>query len=162
MLWGIDRDRKLTIERETEIVDNLAFLSTSTDDPNRVMAVCLEEDPGHYRLVIRMASNTGILDEVEEGFNEIAHHEVSLSPLKTCYYSLRSSDNIVILDYARILSRLPSRHAKVIRKTSGKPALFVSLNKALHDASITPNKTITTDEFERVSHEVGRFTCHFP
>lgn len=67
-----DRDRKLTIERETEIVDNLAFLSASTDDPNRVMAVCVEEDPGHNRLVIRMASNTGILDEVEEGFNEIA------------------------------------------------------------------------------------------
>lgn len=35
-----DRDRKLIIERENESVDYLAFLSVSTDDTNRVMAVC--------------------------------------------------------------------------------------------------------------------------
>lgn len=64
--------RRLTIERERDLVDNLAFLSASTDDPRKVMAVCVEEDQGTEGLTIRMATNKGDLERVKKGFTRIA------------------------------------------------------------------------------------------
>ena len=64
--------RQLTIERERDLVDNLAFLSASSDDPGKVMAVCVEENQGTEGLTIRMATNTGDLEGVEERFTRIA------------------------------------------------------------------------------------------
>lgn len=45
---------------------------------------------------------------------------------------------IVTLDYARILSRLRSRHAERTRKTAGKPGLFALLSRTINDPSINP------------------------
>ena len=67
-----DPARQLTFEREKEIVDNLAFLSATTDDSLRVMAVSAEEDSKQGELTIRIASNTGDLSMVEHGFKCIA------------------------------------------------------------------------------------------
>lgn len=63
---------QLPFQREVEIVGNLAFLSASKKDPNKVMAVCLEEGRDHCSCTIRLTSNTGSLDEVEYGFNLLA------------------------------------------------------------------------------------------
>lgn len=63
---------RLTIERENEIVGNLAFLSATTDDILKVMAVCVEEDHNGEAITIRIASNTGDLSEVATGFNRLA------------------------------------------------------------------------------------------
>ena len=62
----------MSIERERDIVSNLAFLAATTDDPLRVSAVCLEERPDNQGIVIRIASNNGDLLEVREGFRRIA------------------------------------------------------------------------------------------
>lgn len=64
--------RHLTVERERDLVDNLAFLSASTDDPRKVMAVCVEERSGTEGLTIRMATNAGDLERVMEAFTRIA------------------------------------------------------------------------------------------
>ena len=64
--------RQLSIERERDLVDNLAFLSAWSDDPRKVMAVCVEENPDREGLTIRLASNAGKLDTVKEGFTRIA------------------------------------------------------------------------------------------
>ena len=53
-------------------MDNLAFLSAWSDDPDNVMAVCVEENQGREGLTIRMASNAGDLEPVKEGFTRIA------------------------------------------------------------------------------------------
>ena len=63
---------QLPLQCEKEIVDNLAFLSATTDDSTRVMAVYLEEARGHGSCTIRLTSNTGDLDEVVYGFNHMA------------------------------------------------------------------------------------------
>lgn len=68
----IDPKRVLSIQREKEIVDNLAFLSSITDDRRRIMAVCIEEDVNQERLIIRLAVNDGDLVEEKRGFEEIA------------------------------------------------------------------------------------------
>lgn len=63
---------QLPLQREKEIVDNLAFLSATKNDSTRVMAVCLEEAVNGNSCTIRLASNTGDLHEIVNGFNGLA------------------------------------------------------------------------------------------
>lgn len=84
----LDPKRVLSIQREKEIVDNLAFLSSITDDRNRVMAVCIEENVNKERLVIRLAVNKGDLVEEKRGFKEIAR-ALELAALRGLRYSER-------------------------------------------------------------------------
>jgi len=70
---GNDEARQLTPERERQLADSFAFISASTDDMLRVMAVCVEEDPDKMGMTIRLASNTGDISRITEGFNGIAN-----------------------------------------------------------------------------------------
>ena len=67
-----DKAKQLTVERERQLADSFAFISASTDDMLRVMAVCIEEDPDQGGMTIRLASNTGDLSGITEGFKGIA------------------------------------------------------------------------------------------
>ena len=67
-----DTTRQLPIEREKEIATNLAFISSTRDDSTRITAVCIEEDLSGRKSTIRIASNTGSLIEVQQGFRKIA------------------------------------------------------------------------------------------
>lgn len=71
-LTNLSASYQLPLQREKEIVDNLAFLSATTNDSTRVMAVCLEQARSRKSCTIRLASNTGDLHEVVDGFNRIA------------------------------------------------------------------------------------------
>jgi hypothetical protein len=62
---------RLTAKRENEIVGNLAFLSATNDDHLKVMAVCIEEDDTGEAITIRIASNSGDLSEVVNGFKRL-------------------------------------------------------------------------------------------
>lgn len=68
----LDRRRHLNLQREKEITENLAFLSAVTEDSKRVTAICIEEHAGGAGLTIRVASNAGELERIEEGLNQIA------------------------------------------------------------------------------------------
>ena len=63
---------QLPFQREKQIVENLAFLSATTNDSARVMAVCLEEARDRGSCIIRLTSNTGDIDEVVLGFKLMA------------------------------------------------------------------------------------------
>ena len=63
---------QLPLQCEKEIVDSLAFVSATTNDSTRVMAVCLEEARDRSSCTIRLTSNTGSLDEVLYGFKLLA------------------------------------------------------------------------------------------
>ena len=67
-----DTTHRLTVERENEIVANLTFLSATTKDYLKVMAVCVEEDESGQAITIRVASNTGDLSELVKGFSRLA------------------------------------------------------------------------------------------
>ena len=71
-LTTVSASYQLTLQREKEIVDNLAFLSATKNDSNRIMAACLEEAFDHKSCIIRLTSNTGDLNEVVNGFNHMA------------------------------------------------------------------------------------------
>jgi len=71
LVSGTNKTHRLTLERENEIVGNLAFLSATTDDNQKVMAVCVEEDESGEAITIRVASNTGDLAEIAKGFETL-------------------------------------------------------------------------------------------
>jgi hypothetical protein len=66
------KGRTLTFERERDIVDNLAFLSTASDNPEKVTAICIEEHTNTHRCIVRIVVNKGSLSVVEEGFQRIS------------------------------------------------------------------------------------------
>ena len=67
-----DESRKLTLERERQLADSFAFISASTDDMHRVMAVSIEEDADRKGITIRLASNTGGLSSMKEALDDVA------------------------------------------------------------------------------------------
>ncbi len=73
-LLSTDNDPKyfLSALREKEVTSNLAFLSSISDNPLRVMAVCIEEHDNKEGLTIRMACNTGDMSLAVNGFNKMA------------------------------------------------------------------------------------------
>jgi hypothetical protein len=68
----IDPTRQLSVVREREIACNLAFLSATSDDSLKVMAVCVEEHCIGRGITVRVASNTGDLSAVTVGFIRLA------------------------------------------------------------------------------------------
>jgi hypothetical protein len=67
----ISRLQKLD-ELPEEIASNLAFLSATTDESLKVMAVCVEEHYNGEGITIRIASNTGVLSAVIQEFMMLA------------------------------------------------------------------------------------------
>lgn len=75
-MWGGTTTRpqhRLSVSREQEIASNLAFLSATTDDSLRVMAVCVEERLDGRGCTIRLASNTGDLTALTSGMRSLAN-----------------------------------------------------------------------------------------
>jgi hypothetical protein len=68
----IDPTRQLSVVREREIASNLAFLSATSDDSLKVMAICVKEHRNRKGITIRVASNTGDLSAVTRGFVKLA------------------------------------------------------------------------------------------
>ncbi len=68
----IDETRQLTPEREQQLADSFAFISASTDNMLRVLAVAVEEDFDKQGMTIRFASNTGDLSSIKEALVDIA------------------------------------------------------------------------------------------
>ncbi len=62
----------MSVERKCEITSNLAFLSATSDDNQKVMAVCVEQQSDGEGIIIRIASNSGDISEVVNGFRLMA------------------------------------------------------------------------------------------
>jgi hypothetical protein len=58
----IDPTHQLSVVQEREIASNLAFLSATSDDSLKVMAICVEEHRNGKGITIRVASNMGDCD----------------------------------------------------------------------------------------------------
>ncbi|MCJ1386335.1 hypothetical protein MMC17_009461 [Xylographa soralifera] len=144
-----DQTRRLSISREEEIASNLAFLSATTDESLKVMAVCVEEHYNSEGITIRIASNTGDLSAVIQEFMTLAkileqaarRENSKAEDIETLFRQ------VVVLDLYRILSRLQSRHRKTW-KTTGRPALITQLHKAINDKSVKARSGLTKSSLE--------------
>ncbi len=64
--------RVMSLQREKEVAESLAYLASWSDDPAHVVAVCTEESSGRDGITIKLAVNSGSLDKVIEGFQKMA------------------------------------------------------------------------------------------
>ncbi|KAL8724139.1 MAG: hypothetical protein Q9166_008112 [cf. Caloplaca sp. 2 TL-2023] len=158
-----DEGRQLSLDRERQLVDSFAFISASTDNMLRVMAICIEEDPDRIGMTIRLASNTGDLSHVTQGFNGIARTLEQASLRAKSRFDIRKDlfRQIVILDEPRILSRLRSRHAARTRKTRGKPSLLPLLSRTIHDKSVHGRNETTKTSLTRIQSSSKQLSDRF-
>ena len=178
MHFGTDETRQLTLERERQLASDFAFISASTDDMLRVMAICVEESSDQQGMTIRLASNTGDLSRTLQSFKGIANTLeraairgmilvtfclVLLTPASVdSRVSVRQDlyRQILSLDKTRILSRLRSKHAARTRKTAGKPALADLLLRSIKNPSIHSGKS-TEAKLKRVRLQSDRMSETF-
>jgi hypothetical protein len=64
--------RVLSLKREKELAETLSFLAAYTDDPKKVVALCIEEEKDGKGLIIRMAVNNGDLERLQKDFQRVA------------------------------------------------------------------------------------------
>ena len=64
--------RLLSLAREKELVETLAFLAAADGDPRKVTALCVEQNADHKCLSIKVAANHGALLGLKRGFDNIA------------------------------------------------------------------------------------------
>lgn len=63
-------DWKLTIDQEKQLAEDFACITSSRWDPNRVTAVCVEEEQGG--LIVRVAANTGDVSATVQNLQGVA------------------------------------------------------------------------------------------
>jgi hypothetical protein len=63
--------RALTLSQEKELASIFTFLAAVYDDPHRVAALCLEENPNHDSLTIKIAANHGNLAQTKLGLEKV-------------------------------------------------------------------------------------------
>jgi len=67
-----DSSNALSLSQETQLVEYFAFISSTKDDPNRVTAVCVEEDQDRAGMTFRVAANTGCLSHIVQELQAVA------------------------------------------------------------------------------------------
>ncbi len=71
LLWSrTEQKRQLTIDRERELVDTLAFVTASSDQAKKVVAVCVEERSDE--VTFRVAVNAGSITPFQENLSIMA------------------------------------------------------------------------------------------
>ncbi|MCJ1437405.1 hypothetical protein MMC27_006792 [Xylographa pallens] len=108
--------RVLSLVHERRLVEILTYWASSSDDPKKVIALCIEENRNGQAMIIRLAVNHGNLDQVKVGLEAM---KVTLEKgaassnvvLGQCLQTLRRQ--MADLNRNRILARLRSRHAKL-------------------------------------------------
>jgi hypothetical protein len=63
--------RVLSLRKELDIAECLTYLSTYSNHPHRVMALCLEERGDHEGLIISVATNDGSLLHLQQGVQSL-------------------------------------------------------------------------------------------
>ena len=64
--------RKLSLQRELDLVDNLTFICATSENPENVIAICLEEQVQSNSCTFRIAMNTKLPKELVDGMRAIA------------------------------------------------------------------------------------------
>lgn len=148
-----DKGHALTLNREQQVAEDFAFLAATTYEKLEVRAVAVEEHIDHSSLTLRIASNSGKLDKVVQGFSELCKilrdvcsqiqyylSDASTSRAFVERYSQEAEQNvlrsIIKLSYERILKRLRSAHCPE-RWRRGKRPLIGLLNESLNQGHLS-------------------------
>jgi hypothetical protein len=66
-----DSGRTLKFHDELDIVSCLSYLSTYSDDPGMVMALCVEEKVDHQGIIVSISTNNETVSDLERGVQSI-------------------------------------------------------------------------------------------
>lgn len=158
----------VSIATERQIVENFTFLSSTTTDPLKVRALCLEL-PGKGKdgkASLKIASNHGELKTVKNGLEcIIAQLKDNLhidSPVSLTLPTVHASEgatsrldallhSIVTLNFGRILCRLQSKHARWQGNFRKMKARRVPIPKQFLDALTSGRTSLATNlQVERI------------
>ena len=64
--------RKLSLQREVDLVDNLTFICATSENPENVIALCVEEQVQSDSCTFRIAMNTKLPKQLVNGMRAIA------------------------------------------------------------------------------------------
>lgn len=65
--------RVLSLRQERRIAEAFVLLASSSDDPKRIMAACIEEGEDGRSMTVKLAVNHGELDEVRQHLQGMGH-----------------------------------------------------------------------------------------
>lgn len=160
--------RQLLPEDERQIASGFAYIAACKDDSTKIMAACVEErsDP-NAGLIIRVASNSGVSEQVIDNLSSVADIMIaaanagtlrSLDKLNDQRPDLRRSeiesrdfmqdmlDRIVGLCTRRILSRLRSKHVRRKYPPRVKPCLLPQVLSAVKRSESLPVTKLSAEE----------------
>jgi hypothetical protein len=105
--------RTLTLAEEERLAGIFAFLASTSDDPRKVAALCLEESLDHKALILKLAANHGDLMRTKLGFEDIAQ---TLRAAREGEYAPRGQEDLHLQLTSRIgpLPDLPVRLLETI------------------------------------------------
>lgn len=163
--------RKLLLIEEKQLADAFAFIASWKDNPDDVMAVCVEE--GHSpdaAITIRVASNSGNPSGIVDRLRYVASIMMRATDRSKITISKRRTNvsltmpaiprlklqqemfgQIVEICTDRILSRLRSQHARRTRRTIGRPRLPPQMLEAVNRCAL-----VAAQEMEAITRQVVR------
>ncbi|KAF2109505.1 hypothetical protein BDV96DRAFT_502727 [Lophiotrema nucula] len=117
--------RVLSLQHELEVVESLAYLSTYSDEPRDVMALCVEERPDHGGLIVSYATNSGLCIRLQQGIEKVASvlTQEAKSASENRVETLLKA--VIIHGRNRVIGRLASA------KGGNEPSTAARLKKAL-------------------------------
>jgi len=137
-----DDSRTLSIKQELDIVNCLSYLASYSDNPDRVLALCVEEKSDHEGLVVSLATNTGSTAYLEQGVRSIM--EVLQCQARGPYLARTRGNGLICVDTAGdhletlLLRVLAHGRARVVRrlglKGSAESTTAARLEKVVHYA----------------------------
>ena len=179
--------RTLSLRCEKAIAESFTFLAAITDDPQRVLAVCVEERQKGKSLAIRMAVNHGDLEKVKTGLRRVTtvlervaqRSETAFCLMLTISQLIETVSEqepfeplqrallreVVALNQNRILIRLQSSHATLKcnykKVKQRRPKLIQQLSEAVKDQIITTGPRVTPPAFALMKADLDKLGALF-
>ncbi|KAG4432319.1 hypothetical protein IFR05_012198 [Cadophora sp. M221] len=154
--------RVLSLAREKNLTENLAFIASATDDPGKVLALAIEEEESGKGMNITLAVNNGGLENVRIGLEKIARilQDVCKQGAATQHSQDVRLREILSLNHNRILCRLRSKHAilrcNFKREKSDRPKTIPILVTAIREVSAKVQTPVGSETLSNVrSHVEG-------
>ncbi|MCJ1396763.1 hypothetical protein MMC18_009655 [Xylographa bjoerkii] len=157
-----NRTRVLSLVHERRLVEILTYWASSSGNPRKVIALCVEEYESRQGMTIRLAVNHGDLNHVKAGFNamKVTLQQVAASnDTPPDRYAEMLRRQMVDMNHNRILARLRSRHAELEgfkKLKSSRPKVALRLMELVESLPLT-SLTLTVEKRQDLLHDTRAF-----
>ncbi|KAF2498442.1 hypothetical protein BU16DRAFT_558502 [Lophium mytilinum] len=137
--------RTLSMRHEQAILESLSFLLASSDKPDRILALCIEEKRNPPGMILSYAVNIDGQEVLRVGINGITKILEAESYEHDERNGIALRDQIVSHSQSRLLRRLDSKHQLASqRKLTPKVSVAILLRRAL-ESIISSHRALPRD-----------------